>query len=273
MTGGGGGSTSPPVPEVVRRRHPGMVRFFGGIMTRQMRKGFHAVRIARGGRPEVPPGRPVVVYLNHPSWWDPAFIMVLATHLFPDRPGFGPIDAEALAKYRFMARIGLFGIARDSRRGAVTFLREAGGVLGDPAAMLWVTAEGHFTDPRTRPVALRPGVAHLARRVPGVVLVPLAVEYPFWDEKTPEALCRFGPPLKGDAGRSVEDWTARLEGALAETMDTLRDDSLSRDPARFDTLVGGTVGVGGVYDLWRRARATLSGRRFDPGHGHPEERP
>ena len=46
--------------------------------------------------------------------------------------------------------------------------------------------------PATRPVRLRPGLAHLARRVPGATIVPLALEYPFWDERTPEALCRFG---------------------------------------------------------------------------------
>lgn len=273
MSGGGGASGPPPVPEVVRRRNPALVRFFGRIMTRQMRKSFHAVRIARGGRPSPTPGRPVVVYLNHPSWWDPAFIMVLATHLFPQRPGFGPIDAEALRHYRFMARIGLFGIARDSRRGAATFLRESTGVLRDPAAMLWVTAEGHFTDPRTRPVSLRPGIAHLARRVPEGVFLPLAVEYPFWDEKTPEALCRFGPAVEGDPADPVEAWTARLEAALSVTMDDLSADALSRDPARFETLLGGTAGVGGVYDLWRRGRAALTGRRFHAGHGRPEESP
>ncbi|EKV28166.1 Acyltransferase domain protein [Caenispirillum salinarum AK4] len=267
-----GGSPIPP-PEVVRRRKPALVRFFGGVMTRQMRKAFHAVRIARDGRPRLPPGRSVIVYLNHPSWWDPAFIMVLATHLFPDRPGFGPIDAEALERYRFMARIGLFGIERDSRRGAATFLRESRGVLARRDAMLWVTAEGHFTDARTRPVSLRPGIAHLAARVPNALLVPLAVEYPFWDERTPEALCRFGPPIdpRAASGRSVESWRAVLEDALASQMDLLADAARSRDPARFDTLIGGTVGVGGVYDLWRRGRAWLGGRRFHAGHGAPED--
>ena len=66
--------------------------------------------------------------------------------------------------------------------------------------MLWITAEGSFTDARTRPVRLRPGLAHLARRVPGATIVPLALEYPFWDERTPEALCRFGTPMESGGG-------------------------------------------------------------------------
>ncbi|RUP23196.1 MAG: glycerol acyltransferase, partial [Methylobacterium sp.] len=46
----------------------------------------------------------------------------------------------------------------------------------------------------------------------------------------------------------------------------LSADVISRDPARFRTLVSGRKGVGGLYDLWRRLAARLSGRRFDAAH-------
>jgi hypothetical protein len=49
-------------------------------------------------------------------------------------------------------------------------------------------------------------------------------------------------------------------------MDRLAEDAQSRDPQAFSCLVSGTVGVGGVYDLWRRAKAWLSGRRFVAAH-------
>jgi 1-acyl-sn-glycerol-3-phosphate acyltransferase len=262
-------------PDAVQRRNPGLVRFFSGVMRRQMRKNFHAVRIARDGFPRVIDGRPVIVYLNHPSWWDPAFVMVLARSQFPHRPGFGPIDAEALARYRFMARIGLFGVTRDSGRGAAAFLRQSRAILQNPDAMLWVTAEGHFTDARTRPVRLRPGIAHLAARTPEALLVPLALDYTFWDERKPEALCRFGPPLDTAAapGRSVKAWQAVLDASLETEMDRLAGDARSRDAARFTVLVDGGAGIGGVYDLWRRGRAWAGGRPFHAGHGQPEETP
>lgn len=258
-------------PEVVARRSPALVRFFTGIMTRRMRGAFHCVRLAREGQPRAAGGRPLIVYLNHPSWWDPALIVVLADRLFPGHPGFGPIDAEALQKYRFMARIGLFPVER-GQAGAVNFLRQSLGVLGDPQAILWVTAEGHFTDPRRRPVLLRPGIAHLARRLPQAILLPLAVEYTFWEESTPEVLVRFGDAVDAadHVGLDVGRWRELLENRLADTMDALAVDSMSRDPDRFETLLGGRVGVGGVYDLWRRAAATLAGRRFHAGHGSPD---
>ena len=249
-------------------RSPLLYRVFGAIMARRMRRGFHAVRLARPGWPVLPPDRPVIVCLNHPSWWDPAFLIVMGTTRYRDRPGYGPIDAAMLRRYRFMARIGLFGI-EPGRAGAAAFLRTGLRILEDPRSMLWITAEGAFTDPRRRPVRLRPGIAHLVRRAPSALVVPLSLEYPFWNESTPEALAGFGTPIEASAfaGLPVRDVAAALERHLEATMDALALDAQSRDPARFLTLAEGRAGVGGVYDLWRRARAWAGGRRFTPHHG------
>ncbi|MBV8614842.1 MAG: lysophospholipid acyltransferase family protein, partial [Acetobacteraceae bacterium] len=236
-----------------------------------------------------------------------ALFALLTRTLFPGRAGYGPMDADALGKYRVLRRIGVFGI-EPGRRGAARFLRVGLDLLADPATLLWITAEGVFTDPRVRPVRLRPGVAHLARRADATVL-PLAIELPFWNERQPEALVRFGPPVqgaptsiaplppergerlgeggaldrdhaagespltptlspaRGGEGEQIAALTAALEHALTSCMDALAADAMSRDPARFVTLLRGNAGVGGVYDLWRRAAAWGAGRRFDPSHG------
>ena len=141
-------------------------------------------------------------------------------------------------------------------------------MLADPAGVLWVTAQGRFADPRQRPVTLRPGLAHLARLAPRALLLPLAAEYPFWNESRPEALLRFGTPVEATAlqGRSTQAGTRILEAALQTAMDSLAQDAIRRDPAPFRTLLAGGAGVGGIYDLWRRARAAAAGRSFDPAH-------
>jgi 1-acyl-sn-glycerol-3-phosphate acyltransferase len=255
-----------PAEAVRTQRSPRIVRLFGPYMCRYAARRFHGVRLAQGTLPVLSPHRPVIVYSNHPSWWDPAMFIMLATLRFPEWNGYGPMDASALEQYRFMRRIGIFGIETDNPRGAAAFLKVSSGLLEDPKTMLWITAEGAFTDARTRPIRLRPGLAHLARRVPGAAIVPLALEYPFWDERTPEALCRFGTVMESGGG-TVEDWNGRLEAALTDAMDHLAEDALSRNPARFEALVSGDVGIGGVYDLWRRAKALIRGERFQPQHG------
>ena len=247
-------------------RSEAVIHAFGWYLRWYFRRNFHAVRLSRAGEPHAPDGRPVIICANHPAWWDPALFILLHLTLFPGRRGYGPMDAKALEKYGFFRRLGIFGLELDSRRGAARFLDVSTGILSDPASVLWITAEGYFTDSRTRPVRLRPGIAHLARRVRGAVILPLAVEYTFWNERRPEALAQFGAPIETGGDRSVADWTVLLQAALAHSMDQLAAASMTRDPAPFRPILRGSTGVGGVYDFWRRLRASASGRRFDPSH-------
>jgi 1-acyl-sn-glycerol-3-phosphate acyltransferase len=250
----------------VALRRPLTVAFFTSIMARQMAGSFRAVRLAKPGLPDLPAGRPVVVFTNHPSWWDPAFGIVLHARLFPGREGYAPIEEAMLRRYGFFRRIGLFGVEPDTTAGAIRFLSTARFVLSEPHRMLWVTAQGRFADPRQRPLSLRPGVAHLMARTPEAVALPLAMEYPFWSEKRPEALAAFGQPLDGRQGGTALAWEERLEAALTETCDRLTALSQARDPAAFTNVLSGRSGVGGVYGAWQRVRALARGERHHPDH-------
>jgi hypothetical protein len=102
---------------------------------------------------------------------------------------------------------------------------------------VWVTAQGDFADVRKRPLNLRSGVGHLAARLQG------------------------------------KQTTTRIEAALTASLDTLNAETQSRDPAKFSTLLGGSVGVGGVYDAFRRSAAFVSGQKFDASHMSQKEKP
>lgn len=228
-------------------------------------RNFRAVRYS-GEIPAVPAGRPLIICTNHPSWWDPALFILLSVTLLPDRVGFGPMEAAALEKYRLFRRLGVYGIDTTGPRGGARFLKASLRILAKPGTALWITAEGHFTDPRLRPVRLRPGIAHLVRRMPDAVVVPLALEYAFWNERKPEALVRFGVPLAADPSRDVAGWTALLEQRLTETMDALAADATQRDPSLFRLVMRGRAGIGGIYDVWRRLTAWAHGRRAVLAH-------
>jgi 1-acyl-sn-glycerol-3-phosphate acyltransferase len=225
---------------------------------------FSGVRLSRGFIPADAAGRPVIVFTNHPSWWDPILMMLVSPKLFPARLGFGPIDAEMLGRYGLFRKFGVFGVERGPR-GAARFLRTARACLDDKRAIMWITAEGEFTDARRRPLVLRPGIAHLARHVPDAVFMPCAFDYVFWNESRPEALVRFGAPVTV-SHLGVEAAQAALTLALTATLDALAEDGATRDPNRFLTLLHGAGGVGAIYDTWRRVRALWEGRAFNPRH-------
>jgi 1-acyl-sn-glycerol-3-phosphate acyltransferase len=251
----------------LRLRSARRYAFYHFIFRRFFRRHMGALRIPHWGMPQDPEGRPLIVLANHPSWWDGVAFMLLPTRLFPARHVYIPMEAAALAKYRFMRRIGVFGI-EPGPRGAVAFLRTATEVLGAPRGMLWMNAPGRFQDVRERPVGVAPGVTRLPEIAPEAVMIPLALDYVLWTERRPEMLAAFGPPIPAHdllaLDRDARE--TRIREALTATMDRLAEEAITRDPARFTTLAEGAEGMGGIYDLWRRAAAWTRGRRYDPRH-------
>ncbi len=253
----------------LNRYSPTLLALFRLYLRWYVWRSFSAVRLTRNTAPPPFPNRPLIIYCNHPSWWDPALLLLALPGLL-HRRGYGPMDATELQRYALFQRMGLFGIEPGTPRGAAAFLRTATEILALPNTVLVITAEGSFTDPRLRPIHLRPGIAHLARRLPNAVILPLALEYSFWNESKPEALLSFGPPVHPQAANganpTVAQWQQALESALTETMDQLAAASATRDPAAFTRLFAGTAGIGGPYDAYRRARAYAAGQPFTPRH-------
>jgi 1-acyl-sn-glycerol-3-phosphate acyltransferase len=247
---------------------------FNRLFHRLMRKNFHAVRLSRTGKPPATAGRPLLVVLNHPTWWDPLMGVVLA-RLFNSYRHYVPIDATALKQYRLFEPLGFFGVESGAPAGALAFLRTSTAILSGPHNSLWLTAQGKFTDPRQRPIRLREGVGHLLRRLQDVIVLPLAIEYPFWQERFPEALAHFGEPMFVGCGRdrTVAEWMNRIEAGLTTAQDELARIAQTQDPACFETILGGNVGIGGIYDLWRRFTALIRGRHFHAAHAEPEPFP
>lgn len=249
------------------RRWPWLVRGFRRYATRYARKHFHAVRLSKSGAKIPATDEPLLIVLNHPAWWDPLIGIVLSRE-FADRDQFAAIDAVAVQQYRFFTKLGFVGVDTKSLRGAAEFLRTGTAILSQPRRAFWVTAQGRFTDVRERPLALQSGVGHLAARLRAGIVLPVALEYTFWTESTPEALVRIGEPLRiaDHPGLHGKAWTALIEAALTRTLDALNAEAMRRDPAAFTELLGGRSGVGGAYDVWRRLKSWVRGEKFDPSH-------
>ena len=245
------------------------MRWFSAYAERYVRKHFHAVRVLRPPPPLS--SAPLVVFLNHASWWDPMTCLVLRNRFFRQRESFAPIDADALVKYPFFRKLGFFPVEQHSARGAIAFLRGSTEVLARPNAALWLTPQGRFADARERPVQFRSGLAHLADRISTATFLPLAVEYSFWEEKRPEICVSFGEPFlitETAAGTLRADSSALFfESRLHAAQEELAAAVIRRDTAEFRVLGRSRGGVGGVYDLWRRAKAVCRGEKFQPEHG------
>jgi len=244
----------------IPQRWPRLIGLFRWYVRGFFAKHFHALRIDNAGLAPDLGDRSAIVVLNHPTWWDP-LVAGLLLPLFPHHEHFSPMDAAQLRQYRWFARMGFFPVEAGSTYRGLSFLRTCRAILARPRGAVWITAQGRFTDVRERPPRLRGGVGHLAALMPHVAIVPLAIEFPFWNDRLPEALAHFGPLVESDGSRrNAEEWTRTIEAALEQTQDRLAAAAMTRDATKFTTLLAGRSGINPMYDLWQRLR----GRRTSP---------
>ncbi len=252
--------------EVIGRHSPRVTRMFNLYVRRMLGKKFNGFRILNEMPQAVPADRSVIYFSNHPGWYDPLVLILLAESFLPDHLAFGPMDADALKKYNFMKKIGIFGVEKDSARGAARFLQVSRGMLATPGKVLLITPQGEFADVRSRPVEFKPGLARLAADC-GAIVQPLAMEFVFWDEPRPEILVNFGNQIDTSTQTLDPDaWKALLETELGTAQDELARAVMARDPGPFVTYIDGKHGVNPIYDRWRYLKALVRGEKFSAAH-------
>jgi 1-acyl-sn-glycerol-3-phosphate acyltransferase len=240
------------------------LRFFQRVVRVYFRRHFRSVMVQQA---EVVAGLvgPLIIYANHSSWWDPMVSVLLAQALLPERRHYAPMDAEALKRYPILGKIGIFPVEMATARGAAQFLRTSQAILAS-GGVVWITPQGRFVDSRTRPLGFKPGLGALAVRSPEALVIPLAIEYTFWDERLPETLLRFGKAVHIVEEMSTDAASERLESALVGTMEELKCAAMARDASVFRVLLRGGRGTGGVYGIGRWARSLFTKRPLQLDH-------
>jgi 1-acyl-sn-glycerol-3-phosphate acyltransferase len=220
--------------------HP-LAKWFTYYSRWYIRKHFNSLGISRSSLIPGSTGLPIVLYANHPGWWDPLVGLILKAKFFPDYTLFAPIEAAALRRYKILSKIGFFGVDGQSRRGVLEFFKTARAILHDSNHLLAITPHGRFADVRERPVLFQRGLGVLAARVRRALFIPVAIEYTFWDQRRPEIFCRFGESTEvraeSSAGLNAWHWTAVFERRLEIAQDALAKEVCHRDPDQFEYLM------------------------------------
>ncbi len=260
---GGDATHDPALPKISKM----LVKGFRWYTKRYLKKNFNAIRLSKSSAP-LPDfsGLPVLVVMNHSSWWDLLIGTFLSEYL-PKYQHYIPMDEKMLPKYRILSKMGFFGVS-STPRGAAVFLRRGRAIFSEPYRALWVTAQGEFVDPRVRPIVLRSGVGYFASKLEKALILPIAIEYCFWQERTAEVLLYFSKVI--ETGQSLnlnrDLWTTRLEQELTSSQDQLAKEAMTRNPDHFRILSQGTSGIGGVYDTCRRLSCWIRGKSFKAAH-------
>lgn len=194
------------------RKSPLIEAWFRGYVRRYLRRSFHRVLLL--GEPPAMPDGPLLVCMNHSSWWDPLLVFWLSRELL-SWDAYGPMDQRQLNRYPILARIGAFGVDRESLQAAREFVRYSDELLRGRRRALWLTAQGAMVSSAARPVRFYSGVASLVQSLGVAHVTTVVLEYEFWDEKRPEAFVSFATaiPVVAGAGLRPQAVSARAGGA------------------------------------------------------------
>ena len=225
----------------------------GVYFRRKIRRTFAAVHLkgSKHGTP-VRENVPLVLYANHPAWWDAVLPVILSNQVFR-HDAYALMEEKQMRQYGFFRRIGCFSVIREQPREAVKSLRFAAELLKHRSRVLWIFPQGMLTSVEKRPLHFYNGTAHLLRALGDVTVVPVAFRYEFIDKERPEVFIAFGKPwhIRNEERVEIGMTTDILQQLLEYEMDVQREDVMEREFEEYDTILTGTRSVNERWDAFR----------------------
>ena len=247
-------------------------KLFLFVVRKKIRKEFHAVWMTPGTR-EVFEGLgktdgPIIMAMNHVSWWDPLVGMLVHGRFIPDHALSAPMDSTQLVKFGFFRRLGIFGINPDDPATLGTMNDWVAGQFKEhPKTVFWIMPQGEFKDVR-EPVRPRPGIATNAASHPEASVYTFSMEYTFWNDSRPE-LCLHSRLVEPPERITTPQWHKQIKHAMQSGADELAALVRTRDEGKFDALAPPAANrINPLYDLWLKVR----GKKGDLDVSHRAER-
>lgn len=241
----------PPIP--ARHNALGDALVYWGLVRSAVWSHFDRVWLKLEGDVPRPADGPLIVYMNHPSWWD-GYMAFLLDRLVLGRgfQGFSMMEEAQLRRYRFFSWSGAFSVHRQDARSAMRSVAYAARLLAERRdRVLYIFPQGTITPNDRRPLEVFAGLAHIVRRAGGATLWPVALRYELGGEQRPEAFIRAGQPHRAEAGADTRALTAEVAARLTAACDALRDEYSAGDLAGYRELLRGRAGVNRLFDAAR----------------------
>ena len=198
---------------------------------------------------------PLILYMNHSSWWD-GYLMYVIDHVVL-RNRFDTyllMEERQLRSYRFFTWSGAFSINRHDREDTRRALGYAAQLLRDPGSTraLFIFPQGRIVHADQRPLKIHNGIARIAAQLEQVTLCPIALRYEFLGQQLPHAFIRIGPTHRPASPQDETTLIREVGERLTESCDALRDDVVAGRLDRYHPLLRGQRGIDQRFDAFLR---------------------
>lgn len=235
-----------------------------------LRSSFDRVWLQTHGPLPEPADGPLLLYLNHSSWWDGYLMYVI--HRVVLRGRFDAhllMEERQLRAYRFFTWSGAFSINRHDPEDVARSQAYAANLLrgGARPRALFIFPQGKIVPQERRPLVTYPGVARIIALAGPLTLCPVALRYEFLGQQWPHAFIRLGPAHRAANPDDIEGTLAEVTARLTAACDALRDDVVGGGLDAYTPILRGRRGIDQTFDALLRLlpRRATQGRRRRPG--------
>jgi len=269
-------------PAIPAAKHPLLdAAIYWLLARRSIWKFFDRVWLQSHGPLPDPRGGPLILYLNHASWWDGYLMYVI--HRVVLRGRFDAhllMEEKQLRAYRFFSWSGAFSVNRNDPEDARRSQAYAAALLrgGTRPRALFIFPQGRIVPNDRRPLVTFPGIARIIAQAGAVNLCPVALRYELLGRQYPQAYIRIGPQHRAATPDDPDATLREITWRLTAACDALRDDVLEQRLERFRPLLRGRRGIDEQFDAVLRLlptpRSPAQHARGDaaPGAAHPPAR-
>ncbi len=245
-----------PGPAIPAAKHPlGDAALYWLFARWSLYSSFDRVWLQSHGPLPEPRDGPLLLYLNHSSWWDGYLMYVIQRMVLRGRfDAHLLMEEKQLKAYRFFSWSGAFSInrhdAEDVRRSqtyAANLLR--GGAT--PRA-LFIFPQGKIVPQDRRPLVTYPGIARIIAQAGPITLCPVALRYEFLGQQQPHAFIRIGPTHRATDPSDLKGTLSEIRGRLTDACDALRDDVVGGRLETYAPILRGRRGIDQRFDALLR---------------------
>lgn len=221
---------------------------------RSVRRQFDRVWLqVLGPLPDPKYSGPLILYLNHSSWWDGYMMYLIHRVVLRGRYDVHLLmEEKQLRSYRFFTWSGAFSVNRHDPEDALRAQRYAARLLrARPNRALFIFPQGKIVPNDQRPLVTYPGIARIVALAGEVTLCPVALRYEFLGQQWPHAFIRIGPAHRPANPQDQAATLAEITSRLTAAVDALRDDVVGQRMDRFAPLLQGRRGIDKTWDAVR----------------------
>lgn len=181
---------------------------------------------------------PLVIYVNHSSWWDGLIAYQLWRSCEID--GFVMMEEKQLRDLQLFRKLGAFSVVRENPREAVKSINYAARLLKESAnRVVWIFPQGEIKPNDARPLKFYHGISRIIEKLENCSVLPIALRYEFLDDFKPEIFVKVGE-IQGFSAKEKfisKEATINLEAKLTNLLDNLRNDIAAENTGSYENIV------------------------------------